>query len=193
MLRVADCHLAAFEDLSPDAWYHPYVDYAVEMKLMNGTSGTTFAPGGAATRGAIVSILYRLAGSPETGTAAFADVKEGAWYAAATAWAAENGIVSGYSDSRFGPEDPITREQLALILYRYAEHLGHGYEARADLSGFSDSPSVHAWAYQAVSWANSEGLLNGRTATTLAPGETALRAEIAAILMRFCQGIAGLE
>ncbi|MBO4831066.1 MAG: S-layer homology domain-containing protein [Oscillospiraceae bacterium] len=183
------CPSADFTDVPADAWYHGAVDYAVEKGLMKGTSPTTFEPGTSTTRGMIVTMLWRLEGSPAVSAAnPFSDVAEGAWYRDAIVWASENGIVGGYGDGRFGPADEITREQLATMLWRYAKQKGYDVSGKADLSGYTDAGDISSWALDAVKWANAEGLVNGRTAETLVPGGTANRAEAAAIFMRFLGG-----
>ena len=117
-------------------------------------------------------------------------VAAGQWYASPIAWAAANGIVDGYGDGRIGPNDTITREQMAAILYRYAQYKGYSVAARADLSVYTDGAQVSSWALTSMQWANARGLVTGNTATTLNPGGSATRAELATILMRFCEGIA---
>ena len=181
------CPSKDFTDVPADAWYHGAVDYAVANGLMNGTSPTTFEPGTATTRGMIVTILWRLEGSPAVSSAnPFTDVAKGAWYTDAITWAAANGIVNGKGGGKFGPTDTLTREQFATILYRYAkDYKGYDVSAAADISGYTDAGSVSSWALDAVKWANAEGLVNGRTPTTLVPGGSASRAEAAAIFMRF--------
>lgn len=133
----------------------------------------------------IVTMLYRLQGEPEVGESAFTDVNPDAYYADAVTWAAENDIVSGYGNGSFGANDAITREQLAAILYRYCEAMGHDTSARADLSGYSDADTISSWASDVISWANAMGLINGMSETELAPKATATRAQVAAILERF--------
>lgn len=152
---------------------------------MTGTSATTFAPNIATTRGMIVSMLYRLEGGPAAGSANFADVVDGAWYADAVNWAASEGIVSGYSADTFGPNDPITREQLAAILHNYAAYKGMDVTASADLSAYSDAASISDWATDVMQWAVGEGLISGMTEDTLAPQGEATRAQVAAIFQRF--------
>ena len=135
----------------------------------------------------IVTILWRLEGSPAVSSAnPFTDVAKGAWYTDAITWAAANGIVNGKGGGKFGPTDTLTREQFATILYRYAkDYKGYDVSAAADISGYTDAGRVSSWALDAVKWANAEGLVNGRTPTTLVPGGSASRAEAAAIFMRF--------
>ena len=141
--------------------------------------------------GGLVTILYRLAGQPEPGgDSGFSDVETGAWYTDAVAWAAENGIVNGVSDTEFAPGDDITREQLAVILYRYAAYQGYDVSQRADLSGFADAASISDYAQAALSWANAQGLVLGFEDDSLRPQGNASQAQIAAVLMRFCETVA---
>lgn len=177
-----------FSDVAPDAWYRDAVQYAYDNGLMTGTSETTFEPAVSTTRGMIVSVLHRLAGSPAADDAGFSDVADSAWYAEAVNWAASEGIVGGFGEGSFRPDSAITREQMASILYRYATYKGMDVSARADLSGYADADQIGEWAYEVMSWANAEGLLNGVTADTLQPQGNATRAQVAAILQRFLEG-----
>ena len=176
-----------FTDVAPDVWYIDAVQYAYDQGLMTGTSATTFEPNTATTRGMIVSILYRLEGNPNISDEnlgyPFADVDASAWYADPVYWARMNGIVAGFEDGTFRPNAPITREQMAAILYNYAQWKGMDVSARADLSRYSDQPSV--WAEEVMQWAVGEGLISGTTVTTLDPQGTATRAQVAAIFERF--------
>lgn len=175
-----------FTDVRAGDWFYDPVRYVYLEGLMTGTSTTTFAPNTTTTRAMIVSILHRLEGEPNVGGRySFEDVPWGSWYSQAVLWAERRGIVSGYSDERFGPNDPITREQMAAILYNYTEYAGVDTSARADLSGYSDASEVSGWASDALSWANAEGLINGMTADTLSPKASATRAQVAAILERY--------
>ena len=175
-----------FTDVRAGDWFYDPVRYVYLEGLMTGTSATTFAPNTTTTRAMIVSILHRLEGEPNVGGRySFEDVPWGSWYSQAVLWAERRGIVSGYSDERFGPNDPITREQMAAILCNYTEYAGGDTSARADLSGYSDASEVSGWASDALSWANAEGLINGMTADTLAPKASATRAQVAAILERY--------
>ena len=179
-----------FSDVVEESWYYDAVRYVYENGLMSGTSTTMFGPDIATSRGMIVTMLYRLAGSPAiTEEARFSDVEAGQWYAGAVSWAASNGVVSGYSDDLFGPNDPITREQMAAILYRYAQLNGYDVTDRADLSRFTDVDQVSDWAQTAMQWANAEGFITGNSATTLNPLGFATRAEVATILTNFCENI----
>ena len=175
-----------FTDVHEDDWYYQSVLYVYNEGLMTGTAKDTFSPGLTTTRGMIVSILHRQEGEPAAGSnASFSDVTSGAYYEDAVNWAAAEGIVNGYSDSAFGPNDAITREQMAAILMNYAQYKGQDVSARADLSAYSDAESISAWAEEAMSWAHAEGLINGMSDTELAPKGHATRAQVAAILQRF--------
>ena len=177
-----------FTDVKSGDWFCDSVRYVYENELMSGTSTTTFGPNEKTTRGMIVTILYRLENEPSVSAdSAFSDVEAGQYYANAVAWANQNGIVTGYDDGRFGPNDTITREQMAAILYRYADYKEQDVSAAADLSAFTDAGSVSDYAVQAFEWAVSEGLITGSTDTTLSPAGSALRCEVATILMRFLQ------
>ena len=183
-----------FVDVPEDAWYYDAVRYVNEKGLMAGTSANTFAPDLTTTRGMIVTILYRLEGSPniedEIWGYPFKDVDANAYYATAVYWARMNGIVAGYSDELFGPNDTITREQMAVILYRYAQYKGCDTTAKSDLSNYTDAARVGSWAVEAIRWANAEGLISGTSDTTLSPQGGATRSQAATILMRFCENIA---
>ena len=174
-----------FIDVAPDAWYVDAVQFAYDEGIMTGTSDTTFSPELTTTRGMIVAILHRLEGSPTVSDGRFNDVADGDWYDDAVNWAASKGIVNGTSATTFAPNAPITREQLAAILYNYAEYKGIDTSARADLSDYSDAESVSDWAEDVLSWAVDEGLVNGMTDTTLVPQGNATRAQVAAISQRF--------
>ncbi len=179
----------SFTDVKEADWFYDAVKYVQEKGLMNGIGGTAFGPHGTATRGMIVTILYRLEGTPAAGANGFTDVAAGKYYADAAAWAAANQIVSGYGGGRFGPEDSITREQLAVILMNYARVKGYDVSARADLSAFSDAASVSGYAKDAMAWANASGLIKG-DGGKLIPDGNAERAQVAVILQRFMESIA---
>lgn len=179
-----------FTDVSKSQWFYDAVSYVYSHNLMNGTGGTAFNPNGTTTRGMIVTILYRYEGSPAAGISGFSDVAAGQYYAAPVAWASAHGIVNGYPNGTFVPNAPITREQFAAILYRYAQYKGFDVSGRADLyAAFTDAGQVSGYARDAMAWANYAGLINGVTTTTLQPGGSATRAQAAAILMRFCENI----
>ena len=173
-----------------DSWYREAVAYVYESGLMRGTDDHAFTPGGLTTRAQIVTILHRLEGTPAAPGGLFTDVPEGQWYAPAINWAASNAIVDGYGGGRFGPDDHITREQMAAILYRYARYKGCSTSALGDLSVFTDGDKVSDWARGPMVWANGCGLINGKGGGVLDPQGSATRAEAAAILMRFCENLA---
>ena len=179
-----------FADVASGAWYADAVEYVYENGLMSGTSASTFQPDVTTTRGMIVTVLHRLEGEPDAASSGFTDVADGQYFAEAVAWAAENSIVNGYGDGRFGPDDPITREQMASILYRYASFKGYDVTSSNDLGSYTDAAQISSYALTALQWANAEKLVTGTGDTTLNPKGDATRAEIAAILMRFCENIA---
>ncbi len=179
-----------FEDVSETDWFYESVAYVFDEGLMNGTSATTFSPYLDTTRGMIVTILHRLAGSDAPkDVAPFLDVTSDQYYATAVAWAYENGIVNGYSAEAFGPNDAITREQMAAILMNYAKFMGYDTTAAADLSKFSDADKISGYAVPSMAWANASGLINGKGDSILDPTGNAQRCEVAAILHRFCETI----
>ncbi len=198
-VRVETTHLSIFvvmrdaalpfTDVADTAWYADAVQYVYESGLMTGVSESEFAPDGTATRGQIVTILWRLAGSPVVNYAMrYADADEGAWYGEAVRWAASTGVVTGYSESSFGPNDAITREQLAAILYRYVKTQGQGFTGMWYFPlRYDDAASISSWADEAMHWCVMKGLLNGTSETALSPQLTATRAQLAAILQRFCE------
>lgn len=180
-----------FEDVYVSDWYFDAVQYVYENDMMAGTSDITFSPNQTTTRGMIVTILYRLEGEPTvTGTTAFTDVTADQYYANAVAWAVQNGIVAGSDATTFAPNNAITREQMAAILYRYAQFKGYDVSAKADLSTYIDAADVSAYATDAMAWASQTGLITGTSATTLSPAGQATRAQVATILMRFCENVA---
>lgn len=178
-----------FTDVSEGDWFYDAVCYVYENGMMNGVSETSFAPNATTSRAMIVTILYRLENEPAVSGSSFTDVPSGQWYSNAVAWAAENGIVNGVTDTTFAPNSAITREQMAAILYRYAAWKGCDVSGRVDLSGYTDAASVSAYATEAMAWANAEGLITGVTDTTLRPAGSAVRAQAATILMRLCENV----
>ena len=172
-----------FSDVSADDWFYDPVVWIYNEGLMTGTSATMFEPNTSTTRAMIVSMLARLENVTGAESAGFSDVADSDWYADAVNWAASEGIVGGFGDNTFQPNSPITREQMASILYRYAEYKGLDVSARVDLSIYSDQPS--AWAEDVMQWAVAEGLFNGVTDDQLQPQGNATRAQVAAILQRF--------
>ena len=172
-----------FSDVAADAWYAEAAVYCRDNGLMNGTTATTFSPNATMTRAQLCAVLYRMAGSPEmTGRDAFTDTPDGAWYEDAALWAVRNRIMSGYTASTFGPHDPITREQLAAILWRYA-----GSPAAEGSASFADESDIASWAASAVDWAQESGYVSGVGGNRFAPDGTATRAQVAVILMRYDQ------
>ena len=185
-LKTAGCPSTNFTDVEENGWYHTGVDFMVKNGFMNGVADDAFDVDGNLTRAQLVTILYRIAGEPEsTATNPFADVADGQWYTNAVIWAAENGIVKGVNTTTFAPNDQITREQIATILFRYAK----AEKAEEKLAGFPDAEKVSDYAADAMAWAVEQGLINGISEsdgkTYLAPQETATRAQIAVILMRY--------
>ena len=182
--------VGSFTDVNTDDWFAEAVQYMLDNEMMNGTSATTFGPNTTTTRGMIVTILYRLEGEPDAAASSFTDVASNMYYADAINWAAANGIVNGITTTTFGPDNAITREQMAAILYRYAQHKGYDVTACNDLGSYTDASQISAYATTAMQWANAEGLITGNTTTTINPIGNATRAEVATILMRFCENIA---
>ena len=180
-----------FLDVRREDWFYSDVRYVVEHGLFHGTTQDLFSPNAPMTRGMLVTVLYRLAGSPKAAeNSGFADVAAGKYYADAVAWAAESGIVSGVSDGCFAPDSRVTREQLAAILYRYARDKRYDTGRTANLTGFADYEQISGYAAEALGWANAEGLVSGRSKTALSPQGQATRAEVAAILHRFAENVA---
>ena len=181
------CPSEAYTDLDRNGWYHEYVDWALKNGVMNGVGGGLFEPNGETTRAMLVMVLYRMAGTPDMAgrESSFTDVSADSWYGAAVIWASENGIVNGVGGGLFDPDASLTREQMAMMLYRFAGYLGSNTEKRADLSAYGDADAVSAFAQDAMAWAVAEGLVNGRSAAELAPKAGATRAELATILFRF--------
>ena len=180
-----------FVDVAENDWFYDSVRYVYDNGLMEGTSATTFAPTLTTTRSMVTTILWRAEGQPQTdNTVSYPDVEADTWYTEAICWGTEEGIVKGYGDGNFGPNDLITREQFATILYRYAQYKGYDVSASDDLSAFPDADQTGSWAVDAVKWAVGSGLLNGKDGGLLDPLGVASRAEVATILMRFMENIA---
>ena len=177
-----------FTDVSEKDWFYGDVMFVYENGLMLGTSKTLFSPHGTATRGMMATILWRMEGSPvPKGKNSFTDVEDGKWYADAITWTAENGIFAGYGKDKFGPDDPITREQLAAIFYRYADYKGYDLAVKGNLDKFKDADKITDYAKTAMQWAVGSGLMKGKSGNLLDPQGTATRAEIAAMLHRFIE------
>lgn len=187
------CPSEVFSDLDTSLWYHEATDYVLLHDMMNGVGDGKFDPNGTTTRAMFVTILWRLEGKPEVEAEnLFDDVAEGTWYTEAVIWAADKEVVKGYGNGSFGPDDPITREQLATILYRYSEYKEYDMSAgdSADLSVFTDADTVSDWALSAVKWAYAEKIVEGMGNGLLNPVGHATRAQAAAMLMRYCLNVA---
>lgn len=186
-----DCPSAPFTDVDTAKWYHLSVDYVLTHKMMNGVSSRAFAPNANLTRGMLVQILYNLEGKSKGTAANFSDVQADAWYAEAVGWAASNKVVTGYADGTFRPNAAVTREQAAAILYRYAQSKGIDVSVgeNTNILSYVDVQQASEYAIPALQWAVGAGVLNGKNGGRLAPTGTATRAEIAAIMQRWCENI----
>ena len=184
---VTNCLSKAFSDLDTSLWYHEATDYVLENGLMNGVGNNLFDPNGTTSRAMIVTILWRLEGEPVVNyLMQFEDVAAETWYTEAVRWAASEGIVEGYSNTSFGPNDPITREQLATILYRYEQYKGGGFTgAWMFLLDYTDRDKVSDWAYEAMCWTTMHGVINGKGDGILDPKGSAKRCEAAQMLMNY--------
>ena len=184
-----------FNDTKDGAWYYDSVKYVYENGIMTGLNETTFAPGNKLTRGQMVTLLYKMEGQPEiTGSVTFPDVPAGKFYYNAVKWASDNNIVTGYINGNFGPTDNITRAQLAVILYRFAQFKGKDVSKRADLSEFPDNSQVAGWAQDAVKWAIGTGIITGNEnkqtgVKTIDPKQNATRAQVATMMERYCKNV----
>lgn len=180
-----------FNDVSANDWFASAVDYVTGKGMMNGTADNTFSPKANTTRGMVVTVLYRLENQPSTSAASFTDVASGAYYANAVAWANANGIVSGYGSGKFGPNDKVTREQLAAILYRYAQYKKYDVSVGEDTNilSYTDAQTITQYAIPAIQWACGAGVVTGKSGNKLDPQGNATRAEVAAMLMRFCENV----
>lgn len=179
-----------FVDVKPGSWYYKSIVYAVSNGLMNGVGDSKFEPEEGMTRAMLVTVLWRYEGSPKQRPSTFSDVRRGQWYSEAVSWAAKNGIVTGVGDNKFEPDTQITREQIATILYRYAQKKRADTSARGSLSAFPDNGKVNGWAKTALQWCVGEGLIGGTNENGrvyLDPQGTATRAQVATILMRYIE------
>jgi uncharacterized protein with FMN-binding domain len=184
------CPSEPYMDVDQSLWYHEPVDYVISRGLMTGTADKVFAPDQTTTRAMVVAMLYRMEGSPAAETSAsFADVAAGSWYEKAVNWGASQGIIRGYSQDAFGPDDVITREQMAAIMQRYAQYKGVDVSGRADLTAYADKDDISPYAEEVVAWAVDTGLIKGMTENTLQPGGLTTRAQMAAVMMRLCQNV----
>ena len=180
-----------FSDVDASDWFYDSVQYVYENSMMSGTGEDTFSPDTTTTRGMIVTILHSMEGKPAAKGQTFGDVAADQYYANAVAWASANGIVSGYSNGNFGPNDPITREQMAAILYKYAIYKDYDVSAgeNTNLLGYDDAQEISKYAVPAIQWAVADGLMSGTTESTLDPAGSATRAQVATMLMRFCENV----
>lgn len=178
-----------FSDVKESDWFFNTVKFASENGIMNGVSESEFAPNQTLTRAMLVTILYRVEGSPRLESdSKFSDVALTDWYGAPIVWAAENGIVNGVSETEFAPNSAITREQIAAIMYRYASAKGYDVtQGGMAVREYEDYESISSWALEAMQWAVNAKLINGKTATTVCPQDNATRAEAATIIMRFIE------
>ena len=187
------CPIRAFPDADPTAWYHDGVHYALENGIMSGMGNSLFAPNTATSRAMLAQILWNMEDKPVVNYAlSYTDVDGEAWYAEAVRWAASEGIVNGMGNNLFAPAQDITREMLVTILHRYAQKKGVdvGVGEDTNILSYDDAADVSQWAASAMQWAVGSGLLTGRTDSTLNPRDSATRAEIATIMMRYCTEIA---
>lgn len=191
LTKTVACQLNRFTDISEKDWYYPYVRTMVSGALMNGTSDTTFSPGGTLTRGMLVTILWRMQGEPQGyPRAGFRDVAPDKWYSGAVDWACAEGVVNGMPDGAFRPDVPITREQATVILFRYAPLLGRIADGGADLGRFADNSAVSGYALEGMSWAVACGVISGYSDGSLRPLGNADRAQIAKIIVTFLDNTA---
>ena len=182
------CPSADYTDVNTDAWYHAAIDYAIDNGMMSGVGNDCFAPENNLTRAMLVQVLWNMEGNPEASAITeYSDVASDAWYYDAVQWATAENIVGGYGNGVYGPEDDITREQLATMLYRYAELMGEDVSKTASLDSFKDGSEVSSYAVEALKWAVAESIVTGKTGGIIDPQAGATRAETATMLMRFCE------
>lgn len=190
---VIDLWECPFADVDKEDWYYEYVKFAYSTSLFSGLKEDIFGPDEEMTRAMLTTVLWRYAGSPTGFENVFKDVPNGVWYTEAVSWAAANKIVYGLSEDTFAPDETVTREQITTILHRYAELLkNEELEPEFELKGFDDLDDISDWAYESMNWAQTQGLIYGREIDKrpyLVPRETATRAEVAALLMRFVEYI----
>ena len=176
----------SFDDVKADGWYYKAVSFVCGKNIMRGTGEKLFEPDGLLNRAMFVTILYRMESEPSASAIRFSDVKNGEWYTKAVAWASENGIVNGISDSEFAPEDNITREQMAAIIYRYIKFKGEDVSVgeNTNILSYDDAEDISEYAIPAFCYVGGAGIMSGRTQSTLNPTGTATRAEAATVIMR---------
>ena len=189
---AATGNVAGFKDVKAGQWYSDGIEYVVSKGYMSGYSTDTFAPFDNTSRAMMAQVFFNIEKGDVAGAMAalYTDVDAAKWYGKAVNWATANGIMDGYGHNLFGPNDPVTREQLVTIIYRYAKKKGADVSRKADISKFADAGKVGGWALDAMQWAVGCGLISGKTASTLNPGDNATRAEIATIIMRYCEDVA---
>ena len=188
----ADCPSRAFPDLDTGKWYHRFVDYAIENGLMGDAGDGAFSPNGTLTRAQVITVLWRLEGEPQaTNAISFTDVAESAWYTDVIRWAVREGIMGGYDDGSFGPNNPIKWQELAAILYRYAGYKGYDVTAKGDPASFTDPAEIGGWAYEAMQWAAGKDLIRDDGGGAIHPAGNIKRCEFAATIMRFMENVAG--
>ena len=188
----ADCPSRAFPDLDTGKWYHRFVDYAIENGLMGDAGNGAFSPEGTLTRAQVITVLWRLEGEPQaTNAISFTDVSDGQWYTDVIRWAVREGIMGGYDDGSFGPNNPIKWQELAAILYRYAGYKGYDLSAKGDPAYFTDPAKIGSWAYEAVQWACGATLLETEGCGLIDPAGNTKRCEFAAAITRFMENVAG--
>ncbi len=190
-MEVGNCPSLDYSDLSRDAWYHQCVDYALENDVMTGMGGGIFSPNGTLTRAEAVTVLWKLENRPQVSYQLnFDDVAEGEWFTEMVRWAVSKKIMAGNGDGTFGPNSPITREQLAAILYRYAAYKKYDVSAKGNLSSFTDASKISGWANEAMQWAYGTKLMQGNGDGTINPSGNTKRCEFASMIMKFCEKIA---
>ena len=178
-----------FTDVPGSAWYYDAVKFVYDYDLMDGVGNNKFNPDGTLTRAMIAQVLYNLEGASGAYPSVFTDVADSAWYAKAVNWAAASGIVEGKGNNKFDPNAPITRQEMAAILYRYAALKGYDVSKVDSLNGYTDASKVASWAKEAMGWAVENYVINGKGASRLDPTGTATRAQVAQILMNFCNNV----
>lgn len=176
-----------FEDVKETDWFYDDVKFVYESDLMTGTGKTEFSPDGVTTRGMIVTILWRVDGEPVSTGKDFKDVSSDSWYSKAVAWASSNQIVNGYNETNFGPNDVATREQLAVIMYRFASYKKYDLSKKSKLDNYEDREDISYYAVESIEWANENGIISGTSETSISPKDNVLRSQVAAILRRFCE------
>ncbi len=189
-LKIKD-NSKSFSDVSGESWYSSAVSFATAHEMFEGTGNGQFDPQGTMTRGMIVQVLKNIEKGESETDGIFSDVEDGAWYAEAVAWASENGIVNDAGNGTFGANDSVTREQMAVILYRYVQTMDYSVKGNGDLSAFHDADGISSWAGDAMSWAVGAGILNGTENEMLNPGSSASRAEMAQIMQNFTKVLLG--